>query len=155
MQNCEAVRALFYHLTLQIGIHPQKLCSKPSCPPAMVDITLCSPVFEESPQSKCHQLEDCLQHKDSGEQVVAVLEGGLQRLPAEKQGKELRQHQIHNLWGDSPKCQEFIGSWKSCPMLPTYLNLWRLPTKGNHQLASLPHLVLRIGYCSFFLYCSA
>lgn len=44
-------------------------------------ITLCSPVFEESSQTKCHQLEDCLKHEDSGEQVVAVLEGCLQGLP--------------------------------------------------------------------------
>lgn len=115
---------LCYHLTLQIGIHTQNLHPKPSCPTATVDITLCSPVFEESPQTKRHQLENSLQHKDSGEQVVAIFEGRLQGLRAEREGKELRQkqQQAHNLWGNSPECQEFTGRWESCPMPPTYLN---------------------------------
>lgn len=157
MLNWEAVRALCYHVMLQIRVYPQNLHPKPSCPAAMVDITLCSPVFEESPQTKCHQLEDCLQHKDSGEQVVAVLKGGLQGLPAEREGKELRQkqHQEHNLLEDSPECQEFVMRWGSCPMPPTYLNAEATYTKGNRQLIPLPHAVLRISYCSFLLYCSA
>lgn len=123
MQNGEAVRAVCYHLTLQIGIHPQDLHPNPSCPTVTTDITLRSPVFEESPQAKCHQLEDCLQHKDGGEQVVAVLEGGLQGLPAEKEGKELRkkQHQAHNLGGEALlSAGNSLGSGEAAPrLLPT------------------------------------
>lgn len=40
----------------------------------------CSPVFEEASEPKGHKLQNSLQYKDSGEHVVAVLEGSLQRL---------------------------------------------------------------------------
>lgn len=44
----------------------------------------CSPVLEEASQTKCHQLQHSLQHKDGGEHVVAVLEGCLQRLQEQR-----------------------------------------------------------------------
>jgi len=48
--------------------------------------TLCTTDLQESTQTKGHQLENCLQHKHSGEQVVTVFKSGLQGLPAERKG---------------------------------------------------------------------
>lgn len=42
-----------------------------------------SPVLKEPPETKSHQLEQRLKHKDDGEHVVAVLEGFIQGLERE------------------------------------------------------------------------
>lgn len=42
-----------------------------------------SPVLKKPPETKGHQLEQCLEHKDDGEHVVAVLEGFIQGLERE------------------------------------------------------------------------
>lgn len=52
----------------------------------MTHILSSSPVFEEASQPKGYKLQNRFQDKHSGEHVVAVLEGSLQRLGIERKG---------------------------------------------------------------------
>lgn len=47
-----------------------------------------TPVFKEPPEPKRHQLQHSLKDEDNGEHIVAVLEGLVQRLGAERQAVE-------------------------------------------------------------------
>lgn len=48
-----------------------------------------SPVLKEPSKTKCHQLQDCLEHKNDGEHVVTVLQGFIQRLQREATVKSI------------------------------------------------------------------
>lgn len=42
-----------------------------------------SPVLKEPSETKRHQLQNCLEHKNDGEHIVAVLQGFIQGLERE------------------------------------------------------------------------
>lgn len=59
------------------------------------------PVFEETSEAKCDELQDSLQHKGAGEEIITVLECDLQRLGGRKHtdGEEARETEEENKRG--------------------------------------------------------
>lgn len=63
------------HLALKLGQY--------SSIPNAQEFKILLPVLKEPSKTKCHQLQNCLEHKNYGEHVVAVLQGFIQGLKRE------------------------------------------------------------------------
>lgn len=59
--------------------------------PITKEFKVLSPVLKEPSKTKCHQLQDCLEHKNYGEHVVTVLQGFIQGLKREAPVKQINQ----------------------------------------------------------------
>lgn len=56
------------------------------------EFKILSPVLKEPSKTKCHQLQNRLEHKNNGEDIVAVLQGFIQGLQRERH--QLDQHKL-------------------------------------------------------------